>query len=270
MKPKEDKKITSLQNSRIKKVVELRERKNRDESGLMIVEGFRELLRAQEENVVFKELYVCEEFFHHRGEEDLIKILEKKDIEIFDTTSEVFEKISFGDRQEGLLAVCQKPHLMLEDLRLKDKPLLVVVERVEKPGNLGAILRVCDGVAVDGLIVCDGQTDSYNPNVIRASIGTVFSVKVIESPKEQALNFLYQHGIKVCVTSPKAPNLYTQPNLNVPLAIIVGSEEEGLSDFWFQNADLQIKIPMEGKADSLNVSVSTAIVIYEAIRQRNS
>ena len=146
---------------------------------------------------------------------------------------------------------------------------MIVVECVEKPGNLGAILRTCDGAGVDGVIICDGKTDIYNPNVIRSSMGTVFSVTVVAGANEAAYKFLKSKEIAICTARPQAQTVYTDGNFRRPVAIVVGSEEKGLSEFWAKNSETDLKIPMHGRADSLNVSTSTAILLYEAIRQRN-
>ena len=275
-------KIASLTNSRIKHVVQLRNRKQRVENGLTIVEGIREITRALEAGVIFKELYICYELSEaSEGDEisatsstNLASILVKKltvlKIPIYETTKTVYSKISYGDRGEGVLAVCAPSPVMFKDLASKDVPLFVVVERVEKPGNLGAILRTCDGAGVDGVIVCDGKTDVYNPNVIRASLGTVFSVKTVVSSNAEALEFLRSKNVKVCATLPRAKTVYTKEKLTDALAVVVGSEESGLTDFWAERADLKVRVPMRGFADSLNVSACTAILLYETIRQRSN
>ncbi len=263
--------ITSLQNPHLKKVIQLREHKTRRETGLTIVEGLREVSRlkeAQETGVEFKELFVCREFLKDHGKEDFVKTIKAQGVSIFEVTKEVYAKISFGDRREGLLAVCHPKILTLRDVPVKKVPLIMVVEALEKPGNLGAILRTCDGAGVDGLLVCDGQTDIYNPNVIRASLGTVFSVPVVQSTQAEILKFLSDRKIEICAATPEATKTYFETNFKVPTAIVLGSEEKGLSDFWLEAADRQIKIPMHGKADSLNVSTTAGILIYEALRQR--
>ena len=264
----QNKNITRTKNPHIKNIIQLRERKGRQKTGLMIVEGFREVLRAKEGSVTFREVYLCRDFFRYDGMEKLLEDIASLGIKPFETTKEVFSKISFGQRQEGILAVCQQPQWTLRDLKLKKNPLLVIMEGVEKPGNLGAVLRTCDGAGVDGLILCDAKTDRYNPNVVRASIGTVFCIPTIESSQEKTLAYLRKNQIKICAASPQAKTLYAQADLSVSLAIVIGSEERGLKDFWMENSDIQVKIPMRGKADSLNLSTTTAILVYEAIRQR--
>jgi RNA methyltransferase, TrmH family len=169
---------------------------------------------------------------------------------------------------EGIVALARQPDLGLKNLKLGQNSLLVIVEGVEKPGNLGAILRTCDAAGVDGLIVCDGRTDVYNPNVIRASLGAVFTVPVVACENQQALDFLRSHQIRVIGTFPDSKKSYLKADYSVPAAILLGSEQEGLSPFWRENADDQVLITMSGKVNSLNVSISAAIVIYEALRQR--
>lgn len=280
--------ITSFQNPKLKKIVQLREHKTRQSTGLTIVEGFREISRLNEAHkagALLKELFICREFLKDNGKEDFVKTIEAQGVSIFEVSKEVYAKISFGDRLEGMLAVCQPRVFSLEDLPLRkiplmgllqndrrglfrNSPLIVVVEGWEKPGNLGAILRTCDAAGVDGLIVGDGQTDIYNPNVIRASLGTVFSVRVVQSTKKETLKFLKDRNMQICAATPEATKTYFETNFKVPAALVLGSEEKGLSDFWLEAADCQIKIPMHGKADSLNVSTTAGILIYEALRQR--
>jgi len=258
-------KITSLTNPHIKHVVKLRNRKDRDGYGQTIVEGHREITRALEAGISIMELYfTADGKSETRG---IVQKMIKKETTVYETTKEVFSKISYGDHEEGVLAVVEPKSVELNRYQ-KVNPLFVVIEGVEKPGNLGAILRTCDGAGVDGVIICDTKTDIYNPNVIRASLGTVFTNKVLVASNEDTLEFLRSNKIKVCATRVQAETLYTKENLTGALAIVVGSEQDGLSSFWADNAQLQVKIPMKGKADSLNVSASAAILLYEAVRQR--
>ncbi len=265
-----NKKISSLKNPQVKKIGLLRDKKTRHVSGTILVEGLREVLRAWEAKLPFQELYVCRELIGTKDNEVVQNIIRNLPIKLTETSKKVFEKIAFGDRREGIIAVCQKPQLTLNDLKLSDRPFLVVVEKIEKPGNLGAILRTCDAAGVDGLILCESKVDLYNPNVVRASVGCVFCVKVMETSNTEALAFLRKNQAVICAATPQAKTPYTQTTMKGPLAIAIGSEDEGLSPFWLQNADMQVKIPMLGKADSLNASASSAILIYEALRQRSS
>ena len=263
--------ITSLQNPRIKKAVGLRDRRDRDKSGLFLIEGYRELLRAAENGRKIQELYICPELFLGSNEEKLIRSF-SKDVEIFRCSSSVFHKISYRDRPDGLVAVAPQKHLTLIDLdnllRDKKSPFLVVAEAIEKPGNLGTILRSCDAVGVDALILCDRCTDIHNPNVVRASVGTLFTVPVVEAEGEETLKWLRARKIQVLAATPSADMEFTQANLKGPLAIAVGTEQYGLSDHWMKQADLQVRIPMLGVADSLNVATATTVLLYEALRQR--
>jgi len=263
-------KITSLQNSLIKKAIKLRERKERDQTHLMLIEGVREVLRALESGIKFKDIFLCEDFLNDEETLAIQKNVTLKGVALTEVSRAVFKKLSFGDREEGFLGVAIQPVKKISDLSFKQKPFFVILEAVEKPGNLGAILRTCDAVGVDGLIVCDGQTDIYNPNVIRASLGTIFSVPVVQAGPLETLQFLKNQKIQICCTTPHTQNLYSKVNFNVPIAIVMGSEETGLTDFWLKKADLKVKIPMMGQVDSLNVSVTTAIMLYEALRQRQN
>ena len=261
-------KITSLQNPRVKNVVQLRERRQRNKQGATIIEGRRELERAIEADVVFKEFYWCPKLFAGFSRDPIYqKILSTQQL-CFEVSKEVYAKMTYGEREEGLLGIGTPKYFSLDQLNLESCPLVLVIEDVEKPGNLGAILRTCDGAGVSGLIVCDEKTDIFNPNVIRASLGAIFSVPVTTATKTIVWQFLKNKGIKIVATSPQASLEYPQFNFKQPVALVVGSEQLGLSDFWLNKADVKIKIPMFGKVDSLNVSTSTAIILYEAIRQR--
>jgi TrmH family RNA methyltransferase len=181
----------------------------------------------------------------------------------------VFEKMSYRENPDGWLGVFPIPQTSLDDLKLSESPLVIVAESVEKPGNLGAILRTADAAHVDALLVCDPRVDVWNPNVVRASRGALFCVPVVESDNVSALNWLNSHKIRVLAATPSAEVLYSNVNLREPAAIAVGTEDEGLTGFWLSSADVKVKIPMMGKVNSLNVSVSTALILYEAVRQRS-
>ncbi|MBF0523029.1 MAG: RNA methyltransferase [Candidatus Omnitrophica bacterium] len=262
-------KILSVKNERIKAVVRLRDRDERDKTGLTIVEGRREIARALEAHCRFQEFYFCPKFLV-ADDASLMKTIHALKIPVYESAEDVFKKIAYGERKEGVLGVCAPQQSSLEDLKNRKDLFLLVVEAVEKPGNLGAILRTCDGAGVDGIIVCDEKTDIFNPNVIRASLGTVFSNRVMTGSSKEVFRYLQSQNIKVCAATPAARDVYSDINFKGPLAIVVGSEEKGLSDFWMSRADFKIKIPMKGKADSLNVSTSAAILLYEALRQRNT
>jgi TrmH family RNA methyltransferase len=183
---------------------------------------------------------------------------------------QVFEKISYRDNPDGWLAVFPTPHPTLSGIVFSECPLFIIAESIEKPGNLGGILRTADAAGVDALIVSDPRTDVYNPNVVRASRGTVFTVPVVQASNEDTARWVREKRISVLAATPGASQVYSELDLRGPLALAVGTEDEGLSDFWLENADRRIFIPMLGKVNSLNVSVSTAIIIYEVLRQRGT
>lgn len=253
--------ITSLQNPRIKHIVRLRDdKRQRQSDGLMLVEGFDEIQLALSAGYRPQTLLSAPDLTSRQ--------LEVVNAEAITVTQAVFEKISYRQNPDGWLAIFPLPHISLDDLKLSETPLLIVAESIEKPGNLGAILRTADAAGVDALFVCDPRVDAYSPNVVRASRGTLFTVPVIEINSTQAVIYLQRNGIRVLAAAPSAEEEYTRQDLRGPLAVVVGTEAEGLSDFWLSQADMRVKIPMMGKVNSLNVSVSTALIVYETIRQR--
>lgn len=260
-------KITSLTNPKIKRIVSLKDHRCRIRNGLTIVEGCREIERALEAGVRFQEFYLCEGYALPAASKRKLKT---SGAAFYEASQGVFEKMAYGDRQNGILGICQSRTLSLTNLSLSTIPLLLIVEGIEKPGNLGAILRTADGAGVDGVIVCDEKTDLYNPNVIRASLGTIFSVKTVVSSSHETYQFLKSKKIQICASSPYAQRIYTQMDATLPWALVVGSEQGGVTDFWQRHADLMVKIPMRGAADSLNVASSAAILLYEVFRQRTA
>lgn len=269
--------ITSLQNPKIKEVVKLRDRKPRDESKLFLIEGYRELKRAIDSGRKIQALFYCPEFFLGENEGDLIQQckaalhnLKPGEPGLIQCSKEVFAKISYRDRPDGLLAVAPQVHLKLSDLKLKKNPFILVAESIEKPGNLGTILRSCDAAGVDAVIVCDPTTDIHNPNVVRSSVGTLFTLPVLEATAEETFAFLRKHKIAMAAATPHAKIEFTEADFKVPLAIVVGTEQYGLTENWMKNADIAVRIPMFGIADSLNVASATTLLLYEAVRQRSS
>lgn len=256
-------KISSFQNPLIKQAQALRDARERRATGMTIIDGAREIKRALEAGID------VDKIFYIKGQHELLlKQLSAMKIEFIEVGDKVMEKLAYGDRHEGIIALAKTPFKSLKDLKLSVQPLVVVLESLEKPGNLGAILRTCDGVGVEAVLVCDPKTDVYNPNVIRASTGIIFSLPVFCAAAEEVSLFLKSKKIKVCASAPAAQKLYTQANFKGAWALVMGSEDQGLSDFWLGQADVTVKIPMSGQADSLNVSISTAIILYEALRQR--
>jgi TrmH family RNA methyltransferase len=258
-------KITSFQNEGIKKAQALREARERRAQGMTIIDGAREIKRAFEAGIII------ERVFYVKGhQEALLKQLSGRRTETLEVSDKVMEKLAYGERHEGIIAIARTPVLTLKDLKLSAHPMVVVLESLEKPGNLGAVLRTCDGVGVDAVLVCDPKTDVYNPNVIRSSTGVIFSIPVVCAGALEISSFLKSKKIKICATTPAAQKLYTQADLKGAWGLVLGSEDQGLSDHWLTHADIKIKIPMNGYADSLNVSTSAAIILYEALRQRQN
>ena len=255
------KKISSLDNPIIKKIIRLRQARKKREAGLVPVEGNREIDIANQAGARIDTLVYCPEYTKNKN-----KILPAR--EIIEVTSSVFKKISFREKPDGMLALIKFKPLNITDIKLGKNPLVIILESIEKPGNIGAILRSADAAGVDCVIVNDPQTDIYNHNVIRASLGTVFTNKVVIASPGETKGWLKTRKIVSVATTPLTKKIYSQIDLTKPTAIIVGSESRGLSDYWLKSADKKALIPMRGKIDSLNASVSLAIVLFEAARQR--
>ena len=254
--------IESLQNPRIKNLLKLQEKsRERKSQNLFVVEGLQENELALKGGFDSVEFYICESIFQNQ--------IQLNDSKIFSISKNVFEKVAYRKSTGGIIGIYKTRSSKLEDLKLKEKSLLVVLEAVEKPGNLGAILRSCDGSATTAVIVCDPLVDFYNPNVIRSSVGTLFSNQIASASKEEVLNYLQSNQIQLVSTFLRddTVSLY-EADFNKSSAIILGTEAFGLSDFWAKNSDVLIKIPMLGQVDSLNVSNAAAICVYEALRQR--
>jgi TrmH family RNA methyltransferase len=260
--------ITSLQNERVKTAVKLRQRSHRDDLNLMLIEGYREILRALDNRHPLLEVFHCPELFQGQNNQALLDRAAGAGASLQRCATGVFEKLSYRDRPDGLLAIAPQLRHALGDLDLGAAPLLVVAEAIEKPGNLGTILRSADAAGVDAVIVCDRCTDVNNPNVVRASIGTLFSVPVAEATSAEAFEALRARGIQIVAATPHAERLYSDVDMTRGTAIVVGAEQYGLSDTWMRQADAAVQIPMLGQADSLNVAAATTILLYEAARQR--
>jgi len=252
-------KITSLQNDRVKNLVRLQKSAERKKQNLILIEGWREINQAIDKGFQIEAFYLNEDKF-----EEIDKLSGK----IYLLTPHVFEKVAYRENTEGIIAVAKPKYHSFATLKLRENPLLIVLESVEKPGNLGAVLRTAEAVAVDAVIVCDPLTDIYNPNVIRSSLGCVFSVPVIVCRNQIALRFLKEKKIRILAAELKANKRYDLTDFTQPAAIVLGTEATGLSDEWISAADERIIIPMLGEHDSLNVSVSTAILVFEVLRQR--
>lgn len=260
--------ITSAQNQKIKALLALQEKsKERRKAGLFVVEGRRELLHCIEAGYEPYAVFFCPEII---SEKDFNEIAGKCDCNFFEVPRHLYDKLAYRGGTEGVIAELRCKDRSLKSLKLKENPLVVVLEAVEKPGNLGAVLRSADASGVDAVIVCDPLTDVYNPNLIRSSIGAVFTVPVVAATSEETISWLKDNGIRIYTAQLQDSEWYYDTGMKGGTAIVMGTEATGLTDAWRKAADAHIKIPMLGKLDSLNVSVSAAILMFEAVRQRNS
>ena len=260
--------IESAQNPRIKKAVKLRKSKVRSELKQTLVEGFREIRRAFDSGWRFTELYYCPELYLDIDEDQLVNQIHQTGVPVFQCSETAFRKMSYRDTPDGLMALSPLVGKTLAELELPENPLLLIAEDLEKPGNLGTMLRTADATGVDAVIACDHKTDLNNPNVIRASIGTIFFIPVAEASSEETFQWLKEHDIQSLAAVPGATEEYTEADMQRGTAIVVGAEDEGLTEAWIKAADRKVGIPMLGKNDSLNVSTAAAILLYEAVRQR--
>jgi TrmH family RNA methyltransferase len=259
--------ITSAANPRIRGLLRLRDRRGREESGLTLVDGLREIRRALAAGATIETAYVGPTAARGDGPA-VVRALASAGVPVVEVGPTVEARLAFGDRNEGVVAVVRPPTIWLEHLRVPREPLLVILERVEKPGNLGAVLRSADGAGADAIIVADPLADPWNPNVIRASLGTVFSVPVAIATAEATLGWCRDRGIRLVAARVEAPMPYTEADLTGPVGLVLGSEASGLTAAWV-DADIEaVRLPMLGVADSLNVSAAAAVLLYEALRQR--
>ena len=262
--------LTSTANPTVSAAAALRDRRGRDRAGLTLVDGAREVRRALEAGFEVTEAFVCEPLLAGPDARVALDRLGTSGVPVHPTNDRVFAKLAFGERAEGLVAVARIPSLDLDRLVLPDDPLVVVVEAVEKPGNLGAVLRSADGAGVDAVIAASPRTDLFNPNAIRASAGTIFNVPLASADSAAVVAWLRDRGIRTVATRVDAQEPYTDADLTGPVAVALGAETDGLTDAW-SGPDIEpVSLPMLGIADSLNVSVTAAILVYEARRQRGS
>ena len=278
--------ITSLQNPRVKDAVRLRDRRHREKQGRILIDGAGELHRAIAAGVRLVEAFVCEPLCQSDDAQRLLAVLRQSGGEVLCVSQPVFEKLAFGHRAEGVLGVAETPRPTLASLDIKPRPavaprgatagrgfmsqnaLVAVLEGVEKPGNLGAVLRSADAAGVSAVIVADGRTDLYNPNAIRASLGTIFTLPVCEAASGEALAWLRERKCNILAARVDGSVAYTEVDYRGPTAIVLGSEAAGLSSVWTGDDVRAVRLPMLGAADSLNVSVTAAVLFYEALRQR--
>ncbi len=259
-------KITSIQNPKIKNILKLQQKSSeRRKQNLIVIEGLRELGLALNAGFELTSVLVCLDIL----DQELICKELKLANSYFEISKEVYQKLAYRDSTEGVIALARPRFNSLEDLKLRKNPLIIVLESVEKPGNLGAILRTADAANVDAVVICDSLADIYNPNTIRSSVGCVFTNQVVSTRSDAAIEWFRKNNIKTYAAALTAKKLYHETDFTGSVAIIMGTEADGLTDIWLKNTDEQVIIPMGGEIDSLNVSTSAAILIFEAMRQRN-
>ena len=251
--------LSSTRNPRVLAASALRDRRGRDEAGLTLIDGARELARALAGAAALLEVFVDEDRLTAAGRASIVPV-----------TGPVLDRLAYGDRGEGLVATVRVPDLSLDALRLPEDPLVVVVEGVEKPGNLGAVLRSADAAGADAVIAADPRTDLFNPNAVRASLGTIFAVPVAAASSAGVRERLEREGIPMFAARVDATTVYTDADLRGPVAIVLGGEAAGLTAAWAGERVTAIRLPMLGVADSLNVSIAAAVLLFEARRQRGS
>lgn len=254
--------ITSLQNPRIKEVLHLRRRPARDKQGLFIIEGYRELLRASEVQWPLRTLFFCPELFLGENNEELLKMA--KGAQLIEVSRHVFEKIAYRDRPDGLLALGVQKELTLDNLPKRDQGLILVAEAIEKPGNLGTMLRTCDAFGALGVMICDPVTDVYNPNVVRASLGTLFCQPVAKASSEEGIAYLKREGYQIVAATPAGDTDLRAMEFAPKRAVVIGAEQYGLSALWMEGADARAAIEMHGHSDSLNAAIAASLFIYAA------
>lgn len=262
--------IQSRQNPRVKNLVKLRERKHRDRQERFLVEGLRELGHAIGSGFTVEEVFFCPELFPSEAHRDFVDGLRREGtVRLSRMSVSAFEKVAYREGPDGLIGVGLQEASTLRQLKLPDNPLLLVIEGLEKPGNLGAILRSADAAGVDAVILADCVIDRYNPNAIRSSQGLVFSLPVLSADSEALAEWLRANRIQSFATTPDTETPHWSVDYTGPTALLLGSESDGLSDFWLKTADARIRIPMAGRADSLNVAAAAAVCLFEARRQRS-
>jgi TrmH family RNA methyltransferase len=260
--------ISSIQNPKVKRLVALQQKSaERRKERMFVVEGMRELCHCVEAGFQIDTLFFCPSLFTEGTTiENLLP--HPTNTRCFEVTPEVYAKIAYRGTTEGVVAEVKEKHRSLASLKLKDNPLVIVLESVEKPGNLGAVLRSADAAAADAVIVCDPLTDLFNPNLIRSSIGAIFTVPTIACTSAECISFLKENHIRILTAQLQDSQLYYHTDMCAATAIVMGTESTGLTQQWRSAADAHIRIPMLGQLDSLNVSVSAAILLFEAVRQR--
>ena len=259
------KQITSSQNPFIKSLVLLQEKaKARKQSGTFLIEGIREIEMAIKGNYEIETILFLPELI---SLQQITKLTDNQ-IDLVEISKEVYQKLAYRDTTEGILAVAKTKSLQIEDLKLPENPLILVMEAIEKPGNIGALLRTCDAAKVDAVIIANPKTDLYNPNIVRSSVGCLFTNQIATGSTEEVIDFLIQNNINFYSATLQNSTSYHTQDYTKGTALVVGTEATGLSELWREKATQNIIIPMQGEIDSMNVSVAAAVLIFEAKRQR--
>ena len=259
-------KITSTQNTKVKNIIKLQQKSSeRKKQNIIVIEGLREIGLAIKSGMILKSVFFCSDII---SLEELEKELNFSGT-YFEISSDIYNKLAYRGSTEGVIALAEPKYINLSEIKLRENPLIIVLESVEKPGNLGAILRTADAAKVDAVIISDPLTDVFNPNVIRSSVGCVFTNQIVACSSDETIKWLKAKSIKSYAAALTATEYYYEKDFTQATAIIMGTEADGLTEKWLKNADKQIIIPMSGEIDSLNVSTSTAILVFEAMRQRN-
>jgi TrmH family RNA methyltransferase len=260
------KQITSVQNPFIKSLLQLQEKaKNRKQTGTFLIEGIREIELAIQGKYQIEQLLFVPELISPKW----IENLKLSTTDLFEISKEVYQKLAYRDTTEGIIAVAKAKDHSLAHLQLSDNPLILVAESIEKPGNLGALLRTADAAKLDAVIIANPKTDLYNPNIVRSSVGCLFTNQIATASTEEVIDYLKQHNIAIFSATLQNSNSYHIESYTQPTALIVGTEATGLTEKWRTESKQNINIPMQGSIDSMNVSVAAAILIFEAKRQRN-
>ncbi|MBN1763899.1 MAG: RNA methyltransferase [Sedimentisphaerales bacterium] len=268
--------LSSTQNPLIKRIVSLKNRKERRQEGVFLIEGEKEVLLALAGGVSLEILVYCPELIKNNTELNTVEAIEQRykrhpdiSITLVEVTPRVYARIAYRDKVEGLVAVACTPERTIEECVLPDNPLLLIVDGIEKPGNLGALLRTADGAGVDAVFVCGDCIDLYNPNVVRASLGALFTVNIFQMQSGEMIAWLKRKKFNIILSTPAGDQDYSSQDYTGPTAIVLGSEDKGISEQWLQLEARTVRIPMQGRMDSLNVSASGAVLVYEAVRQRS-
>lgn len=261
--------ITSLQNPHIKNCVKLQQRKERDRQQTMVVEGYRAVLCALQNGYPLTTIYYSPELFFGEQEPEVLRAAKRAGAALYEVAAGPFQKMSTAPRPDGLLALAPQIRRTLAQHQLRPNALYLVAESIEKPSNLGAIIRSADGAGADALILCDPQVDIFHPDVVRASVGTFFCLPLLCASTKETIHWCRAHRILTLAATPQADLLYTDVEMRGAVAIAVGNEQHGLSTDWLCAADVEVRLPMHGQINSLNVAVAAAILLYEVVRQRS-